>query len=1053
MSFNNLKDLFRVLSPDGTVSSAIGKKSTDRSTLNDILKELILNSSGLFYTFDDISKEIEKHLTPGQGKDEVQKEKESQKSLFHAIGTSRIDLEDKDYWDNLSDIYGLVPDLIDQTTKEKMKVSVFSIRNPYVNPSIKGTPEIEFFLNYIPPIVVSQMVPFLDVEFQIRRPITAPGKEFINTPSLMRFLLGSRSAGNLTPADTLLTQGEVYSINEKENSSKVSVSGMEMFLMPQTLTNMDSLGEQDSSDVASRLVRAKPFIPFASIEGFDVNIQNAGAGNFAHKTANLRLKVHDKSRIGEISEFFRGGVGFTQALIWTTYGWTAPRGREFDEYAEFINKNMLVRECWQVVNPQFSFDQTGQVSINLQLVSSAAKTSEGLTVCEIDEDLKNFHKTVQWINELKKKASGDDGKFSISVTAEQVLNAATTNGVFKDIKNMNEAIKSLLTNFRASANISPSEINELELKIKSLTGENSYTKFSEKSAAIVKKKFDGLARSKSSKDPFLPVDKKKKYYPGPHGDRLIREIVSYIDINDQRNSQIELSKTKLISQHKSGSTNGKKTNDPGSNVTGDINLIADVVSFGKLFTTFVAPSIMKSKKTDELQIFFYGLNDKCGPVSGMSLAEFPVNVKELALAYNDAIKRENVDSLSIQAFLKLVIETQFTNRSSIAYGMNRFYKVTEENGVRKISIDDKDKDKRDGMEQWMKDFGTLTLPVIEMFIESGERGVSSKDVIGNLKKTAYKQPPSSDKDQQNKNLIMRIHVYDRANNPYSTMQKIVNTGNGLEVGDIDTEQLKSFVKQLKESTSESTYREIIRKLKENNTSNYKETLGEIIKENSELSSLKELDPNLLEFDIVKKPGLETIEIPRDRKTFKNAIMSSVPSINIGTNGSLVLSINVASKTDGLMSSINIMNSAKGLASKGTLNDNGLSEGNDLPLRVVPVQLTMTTLGIPIANLYQTYFVDFETGTSLDNIYSCSQLQHSITQGKFTTNMTFIYTDGYGKFGAPQSINSIIANKMEAILKEASTASSQKTTTPPGRSTGRKPDTSKKGEPNTGNTSA
>lgn len=1069
MPLNNLQDFFRVLSPDGTKGSIVGQNPTQRASLNSILTEHILNPSGVFYTFEEIDQAIETHLTTTNNSSSADKdEKNSQKILFHGLGPKRIDLEDKTYWDNLSDIYGLVPDLIDETTKEKPKISVFSIRNPYINPSLKGTQQIEFFLNYMPSIVVSQMVPYLDIEFQIRRAASSKGKEYLDTPSMMRFLLGSKLTDNLTPGDKLLSQSEVYSVSEKENSSKVAISGMEMFLMPQTLTNMGSLGEQDSSGVAARLVRVKPFVPFASIEGMDVSIQNAGAGSFAHKKANLRLKVHDKARMGELSEFFRGEVGFKQALVWTTYGWTAPRSKEFDEYADYINKNMLVKECWQVVNSQFSFDQSGQVSVSLEMVSTAARTTQELTVCEVDEDLKNFHRTVQWINELKKKAAGDDNKFSIPVTAEQVLNAASTNGVFKDIKDMNAAIKSLITCFRGTGNISPAEITELEQKITSLTGENSLQKFNEKSAAIVKKKFDSLARSESSKDPFLPVEEKKDYYPGPRGERLIQEIKSYIAANSERNKAIEPSQA-LDKVKKKGLTTAQlaaiaantQAADavPGSNVTGDIKLVADVVSFGKLFTTFVAPSIMKTKNADEVQIYFYGLNDSCGPMSGMSLAEFPINVKELALAYNDAIKRAGVDSLSIQSFLKLVIETQFISRASIAYGMNRFYKIVEEGGVRKSVIDDSDTAKKDGIEKWMSEFGKLKPPVVEMFIETGERGTSSKNVIDNLKKSSYKKSPSALKESSDKNLIMRIHIYDRAANPYETMQKIVNTGNGsLEVGDIDDGKLSAYVKKLKESTSEKSYRDIVSKLRADQR-NYKIALGEVIKEDTAISSLSELDPSLLDFDIVKKPSGDTIKIPRDRKSFKNAIMSSVPAINIGTNGSLVLSINAASKTDGLIGTIRLMDAAKGVGpGKATLSDNGLFEANDLPLRVVPLTLTMTSLGVPTAQLYQTYFVDFETGTSLDNIYSCSQLQHSIAPGKFTTNWTFIYTDGYGKFGAPQSINSIIADKMEALLKE--TAAAQASTSPsstnssakPGQSSGRKTEPSRKGGSSKGNTS-
>jgi hypothetical protein len=226
---------------------------------------------------------------------------------------------------------------------------------------------------------------------------------------------------------------------------------------------------------------------------------------------------------------------------------------------------------------------------------------------------------------------------------------------------------------------------------------------------------------------------------------------------------------------------------------------------------------------------------------------------------------------------------------------------------------------------------------------------------------------------------------------------VINTGNGFEVGEIDNYKLRDKITELYKTGQKA------------GVDNF----------------LKELNPKTIEeFKIVKKPGLETAAIPKDRKSFRDAISKTVPTINLGSNGSLVLSINAASKTEGSSATSNLYESIKQRGTKATLGDNGLTETNSLPLRVLPVQLTMTTVGVPTAQAYQSYFIDFDTGTSLDNIYQCTQIQHSIAQGKFTTNWTFILTDGYAKFAA-KSINEIVSSQAAAIVNELEQASALK----------------------------
>jgi hypothetical protein len=91
-----------------------------------------------------------------------------------------------------------------------------------------------------------------------------------------------------------------------------------------------------------------------------------------------------------------------------------------------------------------------------------------------------------------------------------------------------------------------------------------------------------------------------------------------------------------------------------------------------------------------------------------------------------------------------------------------------------------------------------------------------------------------------------------------------------------------------------------------------------------------------------------------------------------------------------------------------LQPNGAGIGN-LPLRIVPASMTMTTLGCPLLTYGQLFFVDFNTGTTIDNIYGLTGITHSITPGKFESQLQLTFYDSYGKFEGAPTITEYIKN--------------------------------------------
>ncbi len=970
MDFKNLEDIYKYLKPSD-LQGSFQESTTKKESIVDILSKMILAPRGELYSSEKIFNDVETHFKGGlTGADEVSKAKTG--TQFHAIAnTKRLDLGDADYWgqgvENLSGIIGAI--------KEKNFVaSVFVSRSPYITPAARGTDNVDFFLNYTPPVVASSMVPYLDVEFQMQ----GASLDSLNTPSSLRFLIGTKADSELSPQDKVIRDADLFKSQKSEEN--FGLSGMEMFLMPQTLTNMDDLLPHKG-----RLVRAKPFLPFASLQGFDVTIVNAGAGAFAHKKGTLKFVIHDKARISEIAEFIKGSSGFNKAIIWTTYGWIAPMNRmQEDDYAKFINESMLIRECWSVVNSQFSFDGSGQVSMNLELVSRAAKALESLTVDEVSDEIKDFHEVIKSIAEIKTKLVGEN-KFAISVAADQLLNAASTSGFLNELKDVKKTIASLKENLKYS-NLPSAQIKELDDKLGTLNeGKYSYEKIKKSIGTSVAKKFIDLSKNK---DPFLAAkDKKPDYFSDP---LLAKSISEFKDKHEKRMEAIKAS----------------SANNP------DLNAGIEVVSFGKLFTSFVAPRVASSMSCDELQIFFYGLNDQCGPLSNQSIAEFPVNLTALKYAYNNAIKTTGLESLTIQTFLRLIIETQFSDQRAIGYGMNSYFDQIDPAKPSEMHRIENSKDVEAGMSKWISRYGSLTIPVIEMFVENGEESDKIKYTVEQLKRSAtrlnYEENNAVPASRGgSKKIIKRIHIYDRANNPYRLAQQIINAGSSFEVAEILTGPADAKLKEVIKGIDSAKLKKLQEDL--NGGVDYKTAL---LKAGVGQSTVDDLVT-------IRRPGADKVVIPKDRKKLKDYLMSQVPCIFVGTNGTMVLSSNAASATSGLQGALNIMNASKSAAKgQATVSSNPLEEVGGLPLRTVPIQLTMTTMGVPIAQLYQTYFVDFETGTSLDNIYNCTQLQHSITPGKFTTNWTFMYASGYGKFTAPPSVTGFMDQRARTVINEA-----------------------------------
>lgn len=894
----------------------------------------------------------------------------------------------------------------------KCNVCAFVTTDSFLSPAAASTEDVEMFLNYTPTIVASQMVPYLEVEFVSNKSHNNDATfNHLSTPSLLRFLLGSvqwfdKSSNGITPqfgaADSSLVVIKKGGFNKKGEAVSGVVSGMELFLSPQSLTNIET-----TKSSPTRLMDVMPFKPFASINNFEVTIANAGAGAMSHKTAKLALTIHDKARIAEMSEFFRGPVGYGETKIWTSYGWLAPRrsDSESDAYAKFINENMHSEDCWQVVNTQFSFDQAGKVVLTLSLVGfgvSKIRTTAITISHDYQKLLNGVNKLLEEIQDLSVKIR--NLPFGPDARIVQVLNAVTSGAALpSDLKpeNLNDFLIGV-TSYAKEAGLSKEDAEKLVNKLR--------TAINPKGAKLLlaKKRADSLRElfskiGKSGHDPFLAGPTNSNNHP-PKDKYFNPDIIAEIN-HFYAPSPATLAKKAPGKQEPpaAGAEIPRET----------INIEADnkVMSFGKLFCSLALPAILeanaslKADPTAEVQVIFYALNDACGPISGQSIAEFPIDVVRLAYALDDTIKTKSKTSdLTVEEFLKVVINNQFADDRSIGYGMlskNLFEPFDKDKqGPAKA---EQNKEYESKMAQWQSRNPSFAKPIVEMVIETSKVEKNTVTRMGQIQ--------NQNRQESTEPYIMRIHIYDKQNNPRKQLTNIVSMSGKLFVGSFQTDALKKKTK------------EDVDKLIERAKSKSNGDTDEKIAKDAGIS--------------LKGPGDGGVSIPIDAKLFgptgiRANVQMMAPTLLIGSNGTLIKTANLQSKTDDLMAAANLVNIMKPKASESASpagGETGLEGPGGLPLRTVPASLSMTTMGCPTVRLYQQYFVDLGTGTSLDNLYTCTQITHKIDPGKFETSMTFAFSDGYGKYSAPPTLATILLNQGKKLKRAEEAAAAVTAPTP------------------------
>lgn len=1010
--FTNLDDIYRIFKPARELAAEklAGGKTGGPDSIVSRLQELLVSSGNGSYPISILKQRLEDLAT---GTNDDQKQKLNRWfSFYSSQGKLTYQKSTNTYYNEQSKSLAsdLTFDQISGVSPEKFvsrPMSICQVRNGFISPATRDTSKVETFLNFMPPMMLARCIPYMELEFVFDRPF--PANNTLSTPSLLKFLMGGaevvedeNNPNTVMYRSAYGTSGEVTPQSgeepAKDNRRVQTSAGMEIFTSPQTLINLDPIENE------LRYVPVlDPMRPFMSLENVTIDIKGT-TGVMCHKTAQVAIKLHDRSRLSELADMIQPAA-YGRATVWLTYGWRFP-AEDADvsgTYAEFINNSMLMKEAFGIVNSTFTFEQNGQVSLSLGLFTKNAAELRKATLQDDarflelkkqQEELSEEIARIQRIHNIQ-----PPGGESKEIRPYVVLGSAA-GGTYPDLKpsevdaailELNRALKRQPVQPKGAQKAIPhindaqrrNLINKLEIYHKGYTGtrkkgdKDFYFKKQFENAAedVVRKKWELLS---STPDPFI-IDTPEK------NDNLLFEDMGYPKgIKYPYLDQISMyNVSKVMVQGKKGIKGIQKK----------------TISFGKLFSVFMVPSLLSLETVEECQIYFYNFNDLACLAAGTNISEFAIDLPEFLLRYKETIANNASTNMTVEQFIQLAVNAQVRDLRAIPYGFRHEKNLLTPWG-------DKEHPQAAVADKQEANFGSLSLafnagrggfqqPEIEILLEVTFKKQNEESGTGDLLKRFHNSDAINMPYGDISDRILKIHIYDKGTNPYRKATNFLKTNKGSKF----IELYDPFDPYVRNQKTELELTSMV-----NQTANSDSSDGKV---ESQITDLQ--NNGRLQAEYVTTTGGKG-----DWETVKRHVSKMIPTLIPGSNGSSIMEVSMATSSDPKLASIQMIGMGK--SDSVTATPKGSGPGN-LPLRVIPAQLSMRTMGMPIVGFTQMFFVDMNTGTSVDNVYGVSGITHSFSPGKFETNIQFAFYDSYGRYESAPTVLDMIkdtAEKLEAM---------------------------------------
>lgn len=791
------------------------------------------------------------------------------------------------------------------TTKLNPGGTIIQVLPADLTPCNRFNDAVALFLTTIPTIEMSRAVPYLDLKVILPRGV-GTGKPGKNAITSYTFLYGAKHAE---------TKEEEFFINASTDASQtgdvMTAVGMELFMSPQTMVNADESGEFRLTPILDK------FRPLLTIKSLEFSVIPT-FGMMSYKSGKLNLTLHDRSRMGEIADLVRPDL-YSNVEMLIEYGWSHPHtessdGNEENVYGQLIN-NMRAREKYGIMNSSFTFNESGQVDIVLELFMKGVVdfTTTKITASKEVEDTARFIKSLtDAVSESRANINEKSKSIRSEVRGQVILDTASD---ITTALSVSDDTKSEIKTYLKSMKNSPDpDVQGVIAALTGLYGTNgnngSVKKLESTLDSIIEKKLKIL---KNGKDPMLD----------------------------------------LLSNFPTEPNVSNKTN---------------YVSLSKIMYMFIVQPILSTGKFDEVQLIFYPFNSAAAGMRSSNIGSFPINIVDFTTSWNAFVSKRQKFNVTIREWMDWITNVFIEYMGADGYGMSPSFKsaIDEEGSSRKPADDtayrltDIDTEISKSLKNLGITDGVFSMPKIELYVEAVPEGVGLENDIGDEEST-----------------ILRIHVFDSVTSPYSALVRLLDA------------------------------------MLDNNLG----TFGESNKDDKDSSSHSALAKRII--DEADRAGLiEVINSPEghvyqqgplaNSNSVKEFISGMCPTLRFGTQTSGIKGINIQTLQDPLLATVHMERSGLTTADSAPGQDPMI-----VPMQMLPTQLSMDIFGCPLMVFGQQFFVDVDTGTTIDNIYGVMKITHKIEQGKFDTSVEMTNIDAYGRF---RSANNAVGQALEILKK-------------------------------------
>ncbi len=841
---------------------------------------------------------------------------------------------------------------ISTTSKGEQVPRVVSVFNhaaaEKVNISSSLSDIAALFCALTPAVEMSLCVPYFDVRIIYPRESNGQG-----ALSLTRYV------GVKPSAETTNKRGVIKTLNEdlargyadvSTNKIGYDVAGMEIFTVPQTLGPRTSF-INSADEIRQRGVSVlDPLTPLMTLES--ANIQQTGIGGslYAQTKIELKLTLHDRSRLSEIEPLVTAQA-FPTVSFRITYGWKHPDDNKMSTnvYAKLINA-MRVTQDFVVSSVSISSKDSASLSISVSLVSAGSFVAKSAKILTGEGELVPYSVlqplVKQVVNFRTDKNAAEPFK-SVGTTIVTNTNPAASSNKFLKVEQFYK-FKQIIDD--QIAKVGPKDKDKVDFIARELTR-------LETNGVVVPapEQYKDLFKFPVSYryGDFLPTDIK----PSQNYSYIIDKLKTGAMLGGDAETSLALAADALAL-----SRGTERAPVPFSGV----------IPMSAAISKYVAlPLLLSQPDIDEVRIHFYSFNSTAGYQAAQCIGDFPIILRDI-ISTRDSENRltSYVDGrTSVEKILNM-ITGQASKPDSPFFGLTeaiQAQKKAAETASASLTASSTEQaaqaaatEAKTKQAELKAQTDSVNLAILK---EVGITDLTDTSYVPPRVKTHMEVVPAYLNDNEKSTAprrLLRIHVYDERaaaiGNKANFLVSLMNSASGVGVANANV-TLPSDIKSLLENISDNT------------------------------------DKDMSYFAL------------RDKAAARQFISNAFPTFLIGSDTGMITNATFSSQPAGDVASGYLLTALEG---GSTGNSTGASAAGDLidDVNIIPTTVNMTMMGNVLLARGQTYFIDFNTGTTLDNTYTVTSVSHSIKPGSFTTSATFAPVSSASMKSAVRQINEI-----------------------------------------------